>query len=325
LRRPGGSDLIRQTVFRTHEVDEAIEYYGGNYGWHSRVPVGKNPFTLSLSAWIGDSLVIGEIEQGCAQVIRATAPGSMMLLHLPIDSANHYLVGRRQLTATPNRAVLLPADQCYTVRSERGPKLAASVTTDRLVQELEERWPGRRGHFSIRSIEIPLSGPERARFDAMARRWRALAANDAGGESVTTTQRIEDEFVSFLADRIMRDAGVQPLSPRNRIRVDRLVEWIDRHLFEPLDVERLAAVSGIGPRGLTRICLAARGVTPMELVRNRRLEAVQRALKSSGGDALVSHVAFDKGFNHLGRFASAYREAFGEAPSETLERARSRA
>jgi AraC family transcriptional regulator, ethanolamine operon transcriptional activator len=50
---------------------------------------------------------------------------------------------------------------------------------------------------------------------------------------------------------------------------------------------------------------------------------VRRALASGGaGVRLVKSVALAHGFWHLGNFARDYRERFGEAPSETLARAR---
>jgi len=43
---------------------------------------------------------------------------------------------------------------------------------------------------------------------------------------------------------------------------------------------------------------------------------------ASGTVESVSHAAMDCGFTHLGRFAAAYRDAYGESPSRTLARAR---
>jgi transcriptional regulator GlxA family with amidase domain len=56
----------------------------------------------------------------------------------------------------------------------------------------------------------------------------------------------------------------------------------------------------------------------MTHVRNRRLERVRAALLTS--EESTSVVALDAGFTHLGRFAAAYRERFGELPSATRSR-----
>ena len=59
----------------------------------------------------------------------------------------------------------------------------------------------------------------------------------------------------------------------------------------------------------------------MTYLRQVRLRRAHEALKEAGRDATtVRAVALGLGIVHMSRFAAAYREAFGEAPSETLNR-----
>ena len=51
-----------------------------------------------------------------------------------------------------------------------------------------------------------------------------------------------------------------------------------------------------------------------------RLEfARQMLIAGAPAGIQVTQVAMDCGFNHLGKFARAYRDRFGEPPSETFE------
>jgi transcriptional regulator GlxA family with amidase domain len=60
-------------------------------------------------------------------------------------------------------------------------------------------------------------------------------------------------------------------------------------------------------------------MSPQRYMRAERLEGARRALSQKDGQpTTVTGVATRYGFYELGRFAATYRNAFGEAPSETL-------
>jgi transcriptional regulator GlxA family with amidase domain len=60
---------------------------------------------------------------------------------------------------------------------------------------------------------------------------------------------------------------------------------------------------------------------PMAYLRRVRLRRAHEALLVAARDTTtVRSVAVSLGIVHLGRFAAAYRKAFGETPSETLSR-----
>ena len=62
-------------------------------------------------------------------------------------------------------------------------------------------------------------------------------------------------------------------------------------------------------------------LTPLEFIQHERLNSIRRALLvSNEGETTVTALAIQHGFNHVGRFAAHYRRAFGERPSETLQR-----
>jgi AraC-like DNA-binding protein len=84
------------------------------------------------------------------------------------------------------------------------------------------------------------------------------------------------------------------------------------------DVCREAKVSA---RTLTRAFASAHGLGPMGFLKQRRLEAANRALfAADSAETLVTDVALRYGFCQMGRFAVEYRRAFHESPSHTLSR-----
>lgn len=103
-------------------------------------------------------------------------------------------------------------------------------------------------------------------------------------------------------------------------RVDRFIE---DHIREDINTARLAKEYGISERTLCNRFHQHAGVSPSRYLKNRRLHHMHMLLSQQVRGAVnVTDLAFDLGFNHLGRFAADYRAAFGELPSDTLRRHR---
>jgi AraC-like DNA-binding protein len=75
---------------------------------------------------------------------------------------------------------------------------------------------------------------------------------------------------------------------------------------------------GVSGRVLQKACIARWGRSPLELVAAHRMAAARTRLLSASPGTTVTQVATECGFGHLGCFATAYREAYGESPSDTI-------
>jgi len=102
----------------------------------------------------------------------------------------------------------------------------------------------------------------------------------------------------------------------------RALGWLRSHLSEPIELERLAEISGVRPRTLESHFRMFLGTTPLGWVRRMRLARARQQILLAGSEQTVTGVALGSGFSQLGRFAAQYRKAFGELPSATLLRAR---
>jgi len=103
--------------------------------------------------------------------------------------------------------------------------------------------------------------------------------------------------------------------------VRRVERFVQAHARDVLCFGDLVQVSGVSERTLQDGFRRYRRTTPMSYVRNVRLELARKSLLDAPRQ-LVTEVAMDCGFSHLGKFAIDYRERFGERPSETLRRGR---
>ena len=95
--------------------------------------------------------------------------------------------------------------------------------------------------------------------------------------------------------------------------------FIEEHAQEPITVVDVANAARVSIRGLQGIFHRELGVAPVGYLRRVRLEQVRRELAAAdSSETLVRDVARKWGFVHLGRFAAAYREAFGRTPNQDL-------
>ena len=106
--------------------------------------------------------------------------------------------------------------------------------------------------------------------------------------------------------------------------LSRALDLVEARADEPLTLPELAAAAGVTPRALQQAFRRYLETTPSEFVRRVRLDRAHADLASGERDdgTTVTDVAMRWGFYHQGRFASAYRRRFGEAPHETLRSGR---
>jgi AraC family ethanolamine operon transcriptional activator len=89
-----------------------------------------------------------------------------------------------------------------------------------------------------------------------------------------------------------------------------------------VSVSALCRIVGCSERGLRNAFYRVHGVGPKRWMLAARLQVVRRALSEVRTRPItVTGVATDNGFYELGRFAATYKQAFGEAPSQTLRSA----
>lgn len=130
------------------------------------------------------------------------------------------------------------------------------------------------------------------------------------------TLLLECQYHTFT-DAVLQGRTESPYST-----VDKAMRFLRDHLGDPLSVEDLAEAAAVSPRTLFRDFKKEMDASPMEVLRNERLDRIHRELSDPKAETSVTDVAFRCGFNHLGRLAGFYRDRFGETPSDTLLRAR---
>ena len=98
-------------------------------------------------------------------------------------------------------------------------------------------------------------------------------------------------------------------------RMHRVVDYIDRHLDESLQLEELAGVANFSAFHFHRLFSAWLGENLGEYLRRRRLEVAAQRLAAQPG-LPVLQVALAVGFGSSEAFARAFKSRFGRTPTE---------
>ncbi|MER7336623.1 helix-turn-helix transcriptional regulator [Streptomyces sp. NPDC000075] len=119
-------------------------------------------------------------------------------------------------------------------------------------------------------------------------------------------------------------AGPPPAGRRDTASdtLRRAVAFIEGNAAEEIGLADIAAAVPVTPRALQYAFARHAGTTPLEYLRRFRLARVHEELRAAvpGDGSGVSRIAARWGFTHAGRFAAAYRRAYGCPPSQSLRR-----
>lgn len=92
------------------------------------------------------------------------------------------------------------------------------------------------------------------------------------------------------------------------------IELMDSHIADPLGLDQLAALSGLGMRQFQRLFRRELGVTAMAFYRDLRLAKADELLRQSALSVL--DVGLAAGFSNAAHFSRCFRERYGVSPGQ---------
>ena len=244
------------------------------------------------------------------------------LLQVPLTGAAFVRHRGREIVASPQTATLLNPDR-ETHMQWRGDcrKLLLQIDKSFLGQIAEEL------------LGRPTPGP--VRFDPVVnlqaspgRKIRNIltrAALMAGkGSLFGRIQQAQDLWTEteLVSNLLMHQTSnishileaVDNTAPSGDIK--RAISYIHDNLAEPITLNDIARQSGVNARTLQKAFQRTFGKSPMQVLREARLDAAHYYLSVKQDAPSVTDAAYRAGFSHLGRFSQAYKARFGRLPSE---------
>ncbi|KAA3619991.1 MAG: hybrid sensor histidine kinase/response regulator [Calditrichaeota bacterium] len=122
-----------------------------------------------------------------------------------------------------------------------------------------------------------------------------------------------------LQHRFYKDGLLQPreinVTSVEEAFLARMMDILEENLSEEdFGVESLSSALHIGRRQLHRKIKAITGETPTDFIRSVRLQRAKNLLEQKSGT--VSEICFQTGFGSLSYFSKAFKDQFGQLPSE---------
>lgn len=313
-----------------HDFDEVVSAVGRAFKPHAMAlhDPDRTLDTRLYSTRVGQ-LSFFYLEYGAQVTVEPDCFDGFVLVEVPLKGAGQYRCGRETVIGDADRAIVMSPDK--PIRLELSPTLSQLIV--RIDQSLIDRacathlgyQPKERIAFDL---GLDMSGPAgSAWMSALRHVVDGGAAFGALLRNPSYTAHIEQMFIDTLLYGHSHNLSHRFDLTRTRpavapAYVRRAVEYLEAHAAETVSVEQLAQAVGVSARALFCAFRDTYDQTPMGYLRELRLSRVREALRDADpATTNLTHLAMQWGFFHYGRFATYYRERFGERPQDTLRQA----
>jgi AraC-like DNA-binding protein len=324
---PHGAPWAALSVLASDDLDETREQIARIYKPHELSVIGTRQRVRARMHHraLGPSVSLNRLAHGAAVRIDPDRLDDFFLVQMPLageaavwhQNARHQCGAGQATVISPQDAVRMEwsgdCDQfMLRIDRQRLMHVAAAIT----------------GHEPAAALRL---APQLdLRLGSGAHWWQLMHYLSAllrpGGEHPSSglhTAMLEDHVLAMLLRVAWSPATVSRAPASDSLpKLRQLEDHIEAHLDQPLTVADLARAIHSSVRLVQQLFARERGTTPLAHIRRLRLERVRHDLMHPGADTRVLQTAARWGFEHPGRFAAAYQQAYGESPSATLARSR---
>jgi AraC-like DNA-binding protein len=313
-----------RTILRTNDLGEARELASALLYPHRLDQLDRSaPLDMALAGAQLGPICIADCAFGTSVRIECGDLGSYHV-NVPVTARLMTTQQHTSLLATPSMAVVYrPEGRTLLNRWDGGRMLCIKI--DKLA--LETTLAQCLGRDSVGPIEFD---PAMNIGAGAGRGWAELV------KLVNLQLRRRDQLINqplvsaplaksvltgllTAASHPFREQLDGPATPCRPPAISRALEFMHEHAAEPITTTEIAAHCWVSVRSLQAGFQRHVGQPPLGALRQIRLDRARAELRSADPyiDS-VGAIARRWGFRHLGRFAIAYRAAFGEPPSTTL-------
>ena len=320
--------LAAFTRVATADVDDAADAVGRIFCPHRLTPEHRTSpefFALHNNA-VFSGLSVNYVAYGGSVTIDPGCLERFFLLQIPVHGSARIETASRDIATSPGTTASLLSPTIPTRMNWHDDCAQIILLVERRL--LEQRAAALSGQPAVAvefepAVDLASAGGQTLQshvreFVDLAERLgprrplSPIAAANIRETLLATLLHGQRHSASHAIDRFGGRAEGLPTSLR------RAREFLQAHADEPLDLAQLAASAGIGIRALQLGFRRHFDTSISEMLRDIRLAHLNARLAAASPTDSVTDIAFELGFTHLSRMASAYRAKFGETPSATL-------
>lgn len=312
--------LAKHRLFRSSDLDCAREMVARKYCAHKLdILPGTSQLDVVHNHVAADDLSFNYMRYGGKVEIKPGALEEFYLIQIPLRGYAQVRNGNQTVDSSPEFATILNPDlKTEMVWHADCEMLLVQIDAERVKSEAEQ--------FLGRQLKSPIRFEPTIRMKAkQLETWRHRLRHmfqDADRNVIPTSHsEMILELLQAAPSNIQCFFDARPTELANN-QMKRAMEIIKSQFYLDLTLADIARAAGASPRALQYSFKNAYNLTPMQMLRLERLRWARHLLLAPGPHQTVTQIALDLGFQHLGRFAQEYREAFGETPNQTLSRSK---
>ena len=317
--------LSGRPLVRTDDLDELVSQVTDIMSSHTVTPLGAGGFAAEVFGFHVPCLSLLEMDYGMAVRLSADPLPGYVAVSLPLSgalSASHQgrrfdaVAGRSAVVGSPASDLVMDWDAALRLQVLRVDLDALQSLAARLVTSQAEK--------PDLQFDPVMDAAETAAVLGQTRLMQQVLA-DAGSGAVNplVTAQLREQVMSTLLlgqpNNWMSALRHRPESvPRTTI--SEAADLMRTHADEALTVEGVARAVGLSVRALHAGFRRELDRSPKQYLQQVRLERAHADLvvAAPASGIRVIDIAHRWGFSHPGRFATAYRQHYGEAPAATL-------
>lgn len=250
------------------------------------------------------------------------------LIEIPLTGSSETVIGSKIFRTKPGLATIVNPDRAFQTKlSGDCSKILVKIDKRALEQHLSVILGRRIDKYLEFKVNMDFNEPNGSQW------WRTLNfVIDELDNSQSLLNKLPATLLQYEQILLWNLLHTQPNNYTDMImnnndvaipyQISIVEEYIENHYSKIITLYDLVKVSKVSTRTLHETFKRYRNISPMKLLKLKRLQCANELLNDPGSSLTVTDIAMVCGFNKLSNFTQDYKQRFGETPSDSLKRHR---